>query len=66
MNHPILNNGVERLAVLRNRLDQVANPFVIGEEGYVRYTELFRILAEDNIKNGVIDFTKEENLKGNK
>ncbi|MCQ2553561.1 MAG: MBL fold metallo-hydrolase [Clostridia bacterium] len=66
MNHPILNNGVERLAVLRNRLDQVANPFVIGEEGYIRYTELFRILAEDNIKNGVIDFTKKETLSGNK
>ena len=55
MNHPILNNGVERMAVMRNRLDQVANPFVIGEEGYVRFTGLYRQLAEDNIAAGCID-----------
>lgn len=59
MNHPILNNGVERMAVMRNRLDQVANPFVIGEEAYIRFTELYRILAEDNIAAGCIDYTKE-------
>lgn len=58
MNHPILNNGVERMAVMRNRLDQVANPFVIGEEGYIRFTELYRQLAEDNIAAGCIDYTK--------
>ena len=58
MNHPILNNGVERMAVMRNRLDQVANPFVIGEEGYIRFTGLYRQLAEDNIAAGVIDYTK--------
>ncbi len=58
MNHPILNNGVERMAVMRNRLDQVANPFVIGEEGYVRFTGLYRQLAEDNIAAGCIDYTK--------
>lgn len=59
MNHPILNNGVERMAVMINRLDQVANPFVIGEEGYIRFTELYRQLAEDNIAAGCIDYTKE-------
>lgn len=58
MNHPILNNGVERMAVMRNRIDQVANPFVIGEEGYIRFTELYRQLAEDNISAGCIDYTK--------
>ena len=58
MNHPILNNGVERMAVMRNRLDQVANPFVIGEEGYIRFTGLYRQLAEDNIAAGCIDYTK--------
>ncbi len=54
----ILNNGVERMAVMRSRLDQVANPFVIGEEGYVRFTGLYRQLAEDNIAAGCIDYTK--------
>lgn len=58
MNHPILNNGVERMAVMRNRIDQVANPFVIGEEGYIRFTELYRQLAQDNIDAGCIDYTK--------
>ena len=58
MNHPILNNGVERMAVMRNRIDQVANPFVIGEEGYIRFTQLYRQLAEDNIAAGCVDYTK--------
>jgi metallo-beta-lactamase class B len=58
MNHPILNNGVERMAVMRNRIDQVANPFVVGEDGYIRFTELYRQLAEDNIAAGCIDYTK--------
>ena len=58
MNHPILNNGVERMAVMRNRIDQVANPFVVGEEGYIRFTELYRQLAEDNIAAGCVDYTK--------
>lgn len=58
MNHPILNNGVERMAVMRSRIDQVANPFVIGLEGYIRFTELYRQMAEDNIAAGCIDYTK--------
>lgn len=58
MNHPVLNNGVERMAVMINRLDQVANPFVIGEEGYIRFTDLYRQMAEDNIAAGCEDFTK--------
>ncbi len=58
MNHPILNNGVERMAVMRARIDQVANPFVVGEEGYIRFTELYRQLAEDNIAAGCVDYTK--------
>lgn len=47
-----------RMAVMRDRLDQVANPFVIGEEGYIRFTGLYRHLAEDKIAAGVIDYTK--------
>lgn len=58
MNHPILNNGVERMAVLISRLDQAANPFVIGEEGYILYTDIFRQLVLDTIAASVVDYTK--------
>ena len=50
-NHPILDNGMERMAVMANRIDQVANPFVIGTEAFLRYTDIFRIMTEDALKN---------------
>jgi metallo-beta-lactamase class B len=53
--HPILNNGIERMQVIINRIDQVANPFVIGLDAYIRFTELFRQWAEDSIKAGGFD-----------
>jgi metallo-beta-lactamase class B len=45
--HPILNNGIERMAVMKNRIDQVPNPFVIGTENYIRFTGLFEELVTD-------------------
>lgn len=63
MNHPILNNGIERMAVMKNRIDQVANPFVIGEEAYIRFTELYRSLALNNIEGELVDYTKDHSVR---
>ena len=32
-NHPFYDNGVEKLALMRNRLDHVKNPFITGWDG---------------------------------
>jgi metallo-beta-lactamase class B len=48
--HPPLNNGIERMQVMRNRIDQVANPFVIGTDGCLRYLDMFKGMAEDALK----------------
>jgi metallo-beta-lactamase class B len=48
--HPILNNGIERMEVMRNRIDQIANPFVIGTDAYIRFTGLFEELVTDALK----------------
>ena len=39
--HPFVDNGVERLAVCRNIVNGVANPFVIGHEAYKRYEKAY-------------------------
>lgn len=40
--HPFVDNGIERMNVLRNIVDGVPNPFVIGAEAYKRYEQMFR------------------------
>lgn len=39
--HPCLDMGLQRLAIVRNIVDGVPNPFVIGEEGYQYYEQKF-------------------------
>lgn len=40
-NHPFVDCSLERLAICRNIVDGVANPFVIGKEAYKRYEKMF-------------------------
>ncbi len=40
-NHPIIDNGIERLAVIQHITDGVANPFVIGKDACHRYARMF-------------------------
>ena len=41
-NHPVTDNTLERLDVVRNIVNGVPNPFIIGEEAYHRYEDKFR------------------------
>ena len=43
--HPCLDNGVERFAVVRNIVDGVRNPFVLGRDNYHYYESQFYELA---------------------
>lgn len=38
--HPFMDTGVERMQVLLNRVYGVPNPFAIGREAYLRYTDM--------------------------
>jgi len=40
-NHPVIDNGNERLAVVQNITEGVANPFVIGRDACHRYAKMF-------------------------
>ena len=43
--HPSLDNGLERYALVRNIVDGVPNPFVLGSAGYHYYEQQFYELA---------------------
>ncbi len=44
-NHPFVDQTVERLALLRNIVDGLPNPFVLGKRGYKYYEAMFRDLC---------------------
>ena len=44
--HPCLDQGLARLRVVREIVDGVPNPFVIGEEGYRYYETQFYNLVK--------------------
>ena len=46
--HPSLDNGVERAMLVRNIVNGVPNPFVLGQEGYRFYEQIFYELAYAN------------------
>ena len=46
--HPSLDNGLERIALVRSIVDGVPNPFVLGSEGYRYYERQFYELAYEN------------------
>ena len=39
--HPCLDMGIERLNLIRNLVDGIPNPFVLGREGYQYYEQIF-------------------------
>lgn len=48
-NHPFVDNTLPRLEVLRNIVDGVPNPFVIGREAYKRYEQMFYDLCKSKM-----------------
>jgi len=40
-NHPYVDMAVERMEIVRNIVDGVPNPFVLGKEGYKYYEKMF-------------------------
>ncbi len=48
-NHPFVDNSLLRLEVIRNIVDGVPNPFVIGREAYRRYERMFYDLCKSKM-----------------
>lgn len=48
--HPFMDTGLERMAVLRNRVLGVPNPFAIGREAYLRYAQMLFDMADAAIE----------------
>lgn len=44
--HPFMDTGLERMAVLNNRVLGVPNPFAIGREAYLRYAQMLFDMAD--------------------
>lgn len=44
-NHTSVDNGLERVAYSRARMDYMPNIYIIGEEGFRRYCQVFRTLG---------------------
>ena len=51
--HPCLDNGLERLNVVRRIVDGIPNPFVLGEDGYRYYEQQFYALAKRHASKSV-------------
>ncbi|MBW8384110.1 MAG: MBL fold metallo-hydrolase [Youngiibacter sp.] len=49
-NHPFVDNTIERLTALRNIVDGVPHPFVLGYEGYRKIELMYRGLYVDSLK----------------
>lgn len=47
--HPFMDTGLERMAVLHNRVLGVPNPFAIGREAYLRYAQMLFDMADEFI-----------------
>ena len=48
-NHPYVDNGVLKTALVRGLVDGVPNPYVIGKEGFLYYHNKFRVMGQESI-----------------
>lgn len=48
--HPFMDTGLERMAVLHNRVLGVPNPFAIGRAAYLRYAQMLFDMADAAIE----------------
>lgn len=50
-NHPVVDNGLIRLALCREITRGVANPFVIGRDSCKKYTEMFYDMCKERMEH---------------
>ena len=53
--HPFMDNTHERIAMQRNRIYGMPNPFAMGRKAYLRYSDMLMEMAEENINAMRVD-----------
>ena len=46
-NHTAIDNGLERISYLKVRLDYMPNIYIVGQDGFKKYCQVFRTLSYD-------------------
>ncbi len=49
-NHTSIDNGLERIAYTRKRMSYMPNIYIIGQDGFWRYCQVFRTLGSEMLQ----------------
>lgn len=49
-NHVAVDNGLERIAYARKRMAYMPNIYIIGQEGFHRFCQVFRTMSDEMLK----------------
>ena len=49
-NHTSIDNGLERIAYARKRMSYMPNIYIIGQDGFRRYCQVFRTLGSEMLQ----------------
>lgn len=49
-NHTVVDNGLERIMYSKVRMDYMPNIYIIWQDGFQRYCEVFRNLGHDMLE----------------
>lgn len=52
-NHTAIDNGLERIAYSRVRMEYMPNIYIIGQDGFRKYCEVFRTLSYEMLEKGM-------------
>lgn len=49
-NHTTVDNGLERILYSKTRMDYMSNIYIIGQDGFENYCQVFRTLSYDMLE----------------
>ena len=49
-NHTAIDNGLERIMYSKARMDYMPNIYIVGQEGFIKYCQVFRTLSYDMLE----------------
>jgi metallo-beta-lactamase class B len=49
-NHTAVDNGLERIAYSKKRMSYMPNIYIIGQDGFQKFCQVFRVLSYDMLE----------------
>lgn len=49
-NHTAVDNGLERIAYSKKRMSYMPNIYIIGQDGFQKFRQVFRVLSYDMLE----------------